>query len=142
MKKLTALLFLFILGAGILSACAASRALNQPDEKDLNVLSPGTSRDVVLAELGNPIYSGKEGENEYDIFSFIQGYSKGAKVGRAFLHGVLDVVSLGLWELIGNPIEGIASGKKTQLKIIYKDKKIVKVEELRLPDQQTGIKGE
>ncbi len=142
MKKLTALLFLFILGAGILSACAASRALNQPDEKDLNVLSPGTSRDVVLAELGNPIYSGKEGENEYDIFSFIQGYSKGAKVGRAFLHGVLDVVSLGLWELIGNPIEGIASGKKTQLKIIYKDKKIVKVEVLRLPDQQTGIKGE
>ncbi len=142
MKKLTALLFLFILGAGILSACAASRALNQPDEKDLNVLSPGTSRDVVLAELGNPIYSGKEGENEYDIFSFIQGYSKGAKVGRAFLHGVLDVVSLGLWELIGNPIEGIASGKKTQLKIIYKDKKVVKVEELRLPDQQTGIKGE
>ncbi len=142
MKKLMALLFLFILGAGILSACAASRALNQPDEKDLNVLSPGTSRDVVLAELGNPIYSGKEGENEYDIFSFIQGYSKGAKVGRAFLHGVLDVVSLGLWELIGNPIEGIASGKKTQLKIIYKDKKVVKVEELRLPDQQTGIKGE
>ncbi|MBI2628137.1 MAG: hypothetical protein HYW71_01720 [Candidatus Niyogibacteria bacterium] len=129
---LMALGILFMLVLFFSSACSVSRALNQPEKKNLNILAVGTHRDAVLAELGNPVFSGEENNELYDIFSFTQGYGKGNKVGRAFTHGVLDVASLGLWEVFANPIEGLASGEKIKIKIIYdKEKKVARVEEIK-----------
>ncbi|MCX6812994.1 MAG: hypothetical protein NTV77_00660 [Candidatus Azambacteria bacterium] len=133
MKKVFQLILVLALGVVLLFGCAASRAVSQPDKKDLAVLTARTSRDVVLAELGNPVASGKDAEGEYDIFSFIQGYSRGSKSARAFVHGVLDVFTLGLWEIVGTPIEGAASGTKVRIKVFYKEGRVLKFENLTPP---------
>ena len=135
MKKI--LLLLLLAGMFLLNGCAVYKATTQPDKKDLNVLTVGTHRDLVRAELGAPAVSDQDEGGEYDIFSFVQGYTKGAKVGRALTHGILDVFTLGLWEVIGTPIEGAASGKKMLIKVIYKDKKVVRVEPLEIPTAQS-----
>ncbi len=69
------------------SGCSVVKATKQPEKKNLSLLSTGTPRSYVIAELGAPSWSEEENGEKTDIFSFKQGYSKGAKVGRAFFHG-------------------------------------------------------
>lgn len=61
-----------------------------------------------------------------DVFTFVQGYSKGAKVGRAFFHGAADVVTLGLWEVVGTPIETVADGTQMKVEMSYDGEERVK----------------
>ena len=51
-----------------------------------------------------------------EIYRFVQGFSQGAKAGRAVFHGVADVFMLGLWEVIGTPVETIENGSKVAVK--------------------------
>jgi len=71
-------------------------AAHQPQRKDVHVLDRGTFRNTVIAELGAPTYTNVEDGKKCDIFSFVQGYSKGAKIGRTVLHGAADVLTGGL----------------------------------------------
>ncbi|MFH1996124.1 MAG: hypothetical protein ABIJ27_03890 [Candidatus Omnitrophota bacterium] len=115
------------------SGCAVVMATRQPDHKDLTCLSTGTLRDDVVAELGNPsITETNEHGDKVDVFQFKQGYSKGAKAGRALVHGVADVFTLGLWEVVGTPTEAIFSGKEMAVKVTYdKNNRIKKVDYLK-----------
>lgn len=107
----------FVLGT---TGCAAMKATQQPDKKDLGVLCPGTPRTLVIAELGAPIHSGAAIDGRpTDLFVFKQGYSKGVKVSRAFGHGVADVMTGGLWEVVGIPIECIADGTDVKVEVVY-----------------------
>ena len=69
-----------------------------------------------------------------DVFNFVQGYSDGANVGRAALHAAADVFTLGLWEVVGTPIEAVADGSEVQVEVVYDDDD--KVSEVR------ALKGE
>jgi hypothetical protein len=103
-----------LLAGSVSSGCAVYMAAHQPDEKDLTVLSVGQPRARLIAELGPPVSSQYDkGGVRTEIFSFTQGYSGGAKAGRAILHGAADVATLGLWEAVGTPTEGYFNG--TQL---------------------------
>ena len=99
--------------------CSVVKATNQPDKKNLAVLSNGFHRSHVIAELGAPGWSEEKNGGRTDIFSFKQGYSKGAKVGRAFFHGAADLVTLGIWEVVGTPVETIASGTDVKVQVTY-----------------------
>ena len=111
--------------------CSAVMAVKQPDKKNLNVLAPGNHQDAVRAELGAPISTGKDGESEYDVFGFTQGNPKGWGITRAFFYVVLDVATLGLWEVIGTPLEGaISGGEQKNIRVIYKEKRVMRVEDL------------
>jgi outer membrane protein assembly factor BamE (lipoprotein component of BamABCDE complex) len=103
----------------LLSSCAVVKATNQPDRKDLSVLRPGTDRARVIAELGKPVHSETKNGHKSDIFNFVQGYSKTNKTLRALGHGVADVYTLGLWEVVGTPIEGVASGNRVEVVVNY-----------------------
>jgi hypothetical protein len=94
-------------------------AANQPDLRDLSVLTAGTRRQAIIAELGQPVTSRLVGMNRVDLFTFTQGYSKEAKVGRAFAHGTLDVATGGVWEIAGTPTEAVFSGKKLSYEVTY-----------------------
>lgn len=109
------LIFLLVL----VSACSVVMAAKQPSRKDLSVLTKGVDRSRVIAELGPPIHSEVKDAKKVDIFSFTQGYSGGAKAGRALFHGVADVFTLGLWEVAGTPIEGAASGTEVKVEVNY-----------------------
>jgi hypothetical protein len=112
-QSLSSTLFALLLTWLVASAsgCAAMKASQQPERKNLSVLKPGTPRTHMIAELGAPIFSERNPDGSTtDIFSFKQGYSKGAKTGRVLFHGAADVVTGGLWEVVGIPIETVANG--------------------------------
>ncbi len=113
------LLALPFIGGG-LQGCAVKQAMEQPDKKDVSVFAVGTPRYRIIAEVGKPVETKvAEDGTKIDVFSFVQGYSKGAKAARAFGHGVMDVATLGLWEVIGSPTEAIASGDKVIVRVYY-----------------------
>jgi hypothetical protein len=100
----------------VLPGCAAFKASQQPDRKDLSVLKAGIPRTHVIAELGPPIWSKEHRDGSTtDIFAFKQGYSKGAKTGRVLFHSAADVVTGGLWEVAGIPIETVADGQDVKV---------------------------
>jgi len=99
--------------------CSVFMAANQPQRKDVNVLDRGTFRNTVIAELGAPAYTEVKEGKKCDVFSFVQGYSKGAKVGRSVFHGAADVLTLGLWEVAGTPIEAMADGTEVKVEVFY-----------------------
>lgn len=103
-----------------LSGCSVIMATQQPDSKDLNFLTTGTQKERVDAELGAPI-SCKENPDRTTlaVYKFKQGYSKGAKAGRAFFHGAADILTCGLWEVVGTPVETVATGTDTTVTIVY-----------------------
>ena len=120
--------YVSILGLTLLamSACSVYKASNQPDKKNMSVLSAGTPRSNVIAELGAPIWSGDKNGEKTDMFAFKQGYSKGAKVSRAFFHGAADIVTIGMWEVVGTPIETVADGTDIKVEVTYDEHESVK----------------
>ena len=102
------------------TGCSVYMAANQTGLKNVELLKVGTSREVLIAEFGMPAESGVDGDGrEYDKFSFVQGYSTSAKMGRAALHVVADVLTHGLWELVGTPIEATFDGEEITYEITY-----------------------
>ena len=118
MKKL---LFIYLCIAMVfLNSCSAFMAAKQPNKKDINLFKVGTPRSLLLAEFGLPISSETRPDGKkYEFFSFTQGYSTGAKAGRAVFHGVADVFTLGLWEVIGTPTEGTFDGTEMACQVRY-----------------------
>ena len=101
------------------TSCAVVMASKQPTKKNIEMLAVGISRSLVVAELGAPITSEYKNGQRHEIYTFTQGYSKAAKVGRAFFHGAADVATMGLWELIGTPTETVMNGQKTSYEMIF-----------------------
>lgn len=99
------------------SACSVVMATKGTKESNLSVLKEGTPRSIVVAELGPP----KTTEENIDIYETCKGDE--ASTGRAIGHGVMDVLTLGLWEVIGTPIEAAAGSDKEcyRIKIVYNE---------------------
>ena len=109
-------IIIFVLGTG----CSVYMAANQPDKKDVSVFNVGTPRTHVIAEAGIPRHTKENPDGTLtDTFVFVQGYSSGSKAGRALFHGAADVLTLGLWEVVGTPVEAIADGTEVQVQVEY-----------------------
>lgn len=102
-----------------ISACSVFMAAKQPEKKDINLLKEGVSRTVLISEFGAPVVSEYKDGKRHEIFKFVQGYSTGAKAGRAFFHGAASVVTLGLWELVGTPTEITFNGDEMAFLVRY-----------------------
>jgi len=110
------IIIIFMLGQG----CSVYMAANQPDKKDVSVFNAGTPRSHVIAEAGRPIHTKENADGTLtDTFVFVQGYSTGSKAGRALFHGAADFFTLGLWEVIGTPVEAVADGTEVQVEVHY-----------------------
>lgn len=94
-------------------------AAKQPDKKNVDLFRIGTPRVMLLGEFGAPATSEIRNGKKYEIFKFVQGYSTGAKAGRALFHGAADVMTLGLWEVVGTPAEAIFSGDEMAFEVSY-----------------------
>ena len=120
--------FLLILCVAF-SGCSVGMALKGQKEPDLSVCRIGEDRGAVELQLGKPVnvVTLQNGdvlcEYEYQI-----GNEKSA--GRAAGHAALDVITLGLWEVAGTPIEA-AAGKKKRLTIQYRDNCIVTINNVK-----------
>ena len=123
--------FMIIFISLFLTSCATEQALNQPTKKDLSVFTIGTERELVLLELGSPAETIEKDGVKYDLFSFVQGYSKGTRIARATGHLLAEISTIGLWGLVGTPIEQSYNGKVLGYKVIYDENDTVfKVERL------------
>ena len=90
--------------------------------KDTTVLAEGVPREVVISEFGAPVSTDKEDVIRTDIFTFHKGSDTNWKVGRAIFHTAADVVTLGLWEIVGTPTEVLVKGDRITATVVY-DKK-------------------
>lgn len=102
-----------------LGGCSAYMAANQPGQKDFSVFRTGTPRGKVIAEFGTPMHSEQTPQGKQDIFKFVQGYHGAVRAGRAVAHGAATVATLGLWEVIGTPIEGHMNGTELSVRVTY-----------------------
>lgn len=111
----------FLCGAFVLlsSGCAVVKAIQQPEKKNVSVLSPGVPRSRVVAELGAPVHSSVRGGVHSDVFAFKQGYTKPVKAGRAVAHGAADFMTFGLWEVVGTPTEMLLDGTDVKVEVAY-----------------------
>lgn len=118
MKRLL-VLFIVLVSSQTLTACSVYMAATQPGQKDLSLLRKGQPRAKLIAEYGSPQHSEMRNGQRVDIFSFVQGYHGAEKAGRAVLHGAADVVTLGLWEAVGTPVEGHFNGTPISAEVTY-----------------------
>jgi hypothetical protein len=102
-----------------LTGCGVYMAAKQPDAKNIDLFAVGTPRALMLAEFGMPTVAETRNGRKYEIFKFVNGYSAGAKAGRAVFHGAADVLTLGLWEVVATPTEGIFSGDEMAFRVRY-----------------------
>ena len=119
------ILLTLIIYAMTLSSCSVVMAVKGTEEADLSVLRRGTPRPVVVAELGEPKHVG----GNIDIYEACKGDK--SSLGRALAHGAMDVLTSGLWEVIGTPIEAASElGKDCyRFTIVYDENE--EIEEIR-----------
>ncbi len=135
-KKFGVVVFSFVLFLS--SGCSVFMAANQPDKKNVDLFNVGTQRSLLIAEYGAPTVTEERDGKEYEIFKFVQGYSTGAKVGRAVFHGVADVLTIGLWEIVGTPTELVFDGDQMAYEVSYDEEdRIDKVTVLKAPEPTT-----
>ena len=103
--------------AGSLAGCSVGMALSGEETPDLSVVKVGALQDDVELQLGAP-------EAVDDLPDGMRKATYSYEVGndpnavRAIGHGALDVASVGLWEVIGTPIE-YSIGDERQVFITY-----------------------
>ena len=106
-----------ILALVLLGGCSVGMAVSGKPNPNLSAVHVGASRSEVELQLGSPVAvaagSGKLVTNiyEYEIGNEPSG-------ARAIGHGVMDFLTLGIWEVVGTPIEGF-QGEKHRLTITY-----------------------
>lgn len=128
--------FLLVTFVMCLNGCAVYMAANQPDRKNVDLFKAGTKRSLLLAEYGHPTISEQRDGKRFEVYRFVQGYSGGAKAGRAVFHGAADVMTLGLWEVIGTPIESVADGNEIAYEVTYDEHD--QVDQVVLLSQKSG----
>lgn len=103
--------------AWLLSACSVGMALSGSENPDLGAIKVGASRGEVEMHLGSPKSSTTLADGRRtDVYEYEIGNEPSA--ARAIGHGAMDVLTLGLWEVIGTPIEGV-QGERYHATITY-----------------------
>jgi len=94
----------------------------KPDP-NISALAEGQDRDIVILNLGQPTKTLLGDNQRTDIFELERGNEQ--SVGRATGHAIMDLLTLGGWEIIGTPIEGFA-GDTITLQIEYDERNKVR----------------
>jgi hypothetical protein len=103
-------------------------------------LKAETPQEVVVAELGPPIWKETRGSDTVTVHKFVQGYSMWIKGTRAILHALADIPSFSLWEIPGTLFEkyGLVGVPMTVKITYYADGKVRTVERFdsrQIPDK-------
>ncbi len=105
----------------MLSGCSVGMALSGEEDPDLSVLRVGASRGEVEMQLGRPAAEilADDGHT-YATYAYSLGNKPSA--GRAVAHGVMDVLTLGLWEVVGTPVEAVAAKENEHAVVVVYDR--------------------
>ena len=112
-----------LLAAGLLAAvvsvsgCSVGMALSGEENPDLAVCRVGAEKSDIEAQLGPPTTvrslpdGGQSCTYDYEI-------GNEPSAGRAVAHGAMDFLTLGIWEVVGTPVEAV-QGKRYQMTVSY-----------------------
>ena len=106
------------ISALILEGCSVGMAMSGKKQPELGAVRVGASRGEIELQLGSPVEIREVNGKRVDIYEYEIGNEPSA--GRAIGHGVMDVLTFGIWEVVGSPIEGF-QGDKKRLMITYND---------------------
>jgi hypothetical protein len=113
MKKPTAVIAI----VGLLSGCSVGMALSGKNTPDLGVVKQNATRGEVELQLGPPVQvTTLDSGHVVNMYEYEVGNDPSA--GRAVGHAAMDVLTFGVWEIVGTPIEGF-QGDKRQVQIEY-----------------------
>jgi len=130
--KVLSTLILIVLCSG----CSVGMALSGNEETDTTVFYEGAERSFVQAKAGLPDSAVQDKDGAWiDTYVIVKGNDPSA--GRAIGHGVMDVLTLGLWEVVGTPIEAVAGSEEHDRFIIYydEDNRIYRVQRIHIESQ-------
>ena len=100
----------------LLAGCSVGMAMSGKPDPNISALDIGQDRDVVILNFGQPAKTLMTDNKRADIFELERGNEQ--SMGRATGHAVMDLLTLGVWEIVGTPIEGFA-GDTITLQIEY-----------------------
>ena len=111
----------------IVSGCSVYMA-SKKEGVSIEELSQCRTRSAVLSKGAVPTKTEKNEQGEITEYYTVQ--AKTWSTARAVMHGILDVVTFGIWEVAGTPMEGAMGEKKFYpIKVSYdKDENVKKVE--------------
>ncbi len=118
MRKLACMVVLVSL---LMSGCSIYMAASRSTKQDVTCIREGEHRDVIIAQLGEPDTSMKMESGGYKDYYKIatNAHSEGGKTAAVIGHATMDVLTLGLWEIIGTPLELAAQDKITTFILVY-----------------------
>lgn len=123
----------------ISTGCSTSKIAKRGIYVNEDTIKAGMSRDEVLSLLGAPIESQKlEGNKKKDFFRLEQGESTGGKVAKGFGTTLIAVGTLGLSELVANPVA--TSRGNVSISVWYNQNDIV--EKSQIINAEKNIKKE
>lgn len=108
----------------LLSGCSVGMAMSGKKQPELGAVRAGATRGEVELQLGSPVEIREENKKRIDVYEYEIGNEPSA--GRAVGHAIMDILTLGLWELAGTPIEAV-HGEKKRLLITYDEKDTVTI---------------
>ena len=108
--------------------CGVYMAFTQPDPVSYEWLNPGQAqRGMVMSVLGTPVESiSTEDGGRVDTYRFYEGTSTGWSAGRAMLHMMADLFTLGLWEIVATPTEFAIRGDKITTQAVFDSKDVLR----------------
>lgn len=102
----------------LLPACSVGMAASGNKPQDTSIIFPGSNRAVIMSKLGPPDTTRTlEDGNSEDTYLIKQGNE--ASSGRAWANAGLDLLSLGIWEVVATPYELAQSEEKSRWVITY-----------------------
>lgn len=111
---ITSIVLICLLGN---NGCSVGMAMSGKDNPNLGMVRTGATRGEIELTLGPPVSTVSIDEGKrIDVYEYEIGNEPSA--GRAIGHGIMDILTFGLWEVIGTPIEGF-QGSKHKLQVTY-----------------------
>jgi hypothetical protein len=122
---------LLTVGTGpMVTGCSVGMAMSGSQNPDLGAIRVGATRGEIELHLGSPIKSTLlDDGHRADVYEYEIGNEPSA--GRAAGHAVLDVLTLGIWEIAGTPIEGFQGEEYTATIYYDENDKVVDLRTLK-----------
>ncbi|MFO1037852.1 MAG: hypothetical protein U1E45_13495 [Geminicoccaceae bacterium] len=103
--------------AGALSGCSVGMAASGKPDPNLTATHTGATRADIENALGPPVSSVTLANGDTRCaYEYEMGNEPSP--GRAVAHGIADVMTLGIWEVVGTPIEAM-QGQKYEMDVLY-----------------------
>lgn len=104
----------------LVEGCSVTMAAKEETRKDLSVIRIGGNRDDIVQVLGAPYMTTRNEDGGCkDVYKLVEDApTKGEKTLAVVGHAAMDVVTLGLWEIAGTPLE-LATQKDATTFVLY-----------------------